>query len=60
MKYDHSVGKMVARWGKRSKDNSFQPAIMEEKQSGRNPFEDSRNDKKLKKQKQKLKELKNK
>lgn len=60
MKYDKELKQDVARWGGKSKKNTFEPAIMEEKIPGRNPFEDSKNEKKLGKQKQKLRQLKNK
>lgn len=39
MKFDKTMGKMTARWGAKSKGNAFEPAIMEEKQHGKNPFE---------------------
>lgn len=38
MKYDSSLKQHVARWGSKSKNNAFEPAIMEEKKPGRNPF----------------------
>lgn len=60
MKYDTEMKTNVARWGGKSRKNAFEPAIMEEKVPGRNPFLDSKNEKKLGKQKQKLRQLKNK
>lgn len=60
MKYDPELKKNVARWGSKSKKNAFEAAIMEQKVPGRNPFEDSKNEKKLAKQNQKLRQLKNK
>lgn len=59
MKYDKDLKQNVARWGGKSKKNAFEPAIMEEKQAGRNPFEDARNVRKLGKQSQKLRQIKN-
>ena len=38
MIHDSQTGMMVARWGAKSKKNAFEPAIMEEKQFGKNPF----------------------
>lgn len=59
MSYDPTLKTQVSRWGKNSKKN-FEPAIMEEKVFGRNPFDDVKTNKKLNRQKQKLKEIKNK
>lgn len=59
-KYDKETKQHLARWGAKSKKNAFEPAIMEEKRAGKNPFEDARNEKKLVKQNQKLRNLKNK
>lgn len=59
MGYDSSTKTMVARWGKKSKKNLEVP-IMEEKEAGRNPFDDEKNSKKLRREKQSLREHKNK
>ena len=58
MKYDSTMKKYMPRWGSKSKNN-FEAAIMEEKVPGKNPFEMERAKKKLTKQKEKLKHLKN-
>ena len=60
MKYDPTLKEQVARWGGRSKQNKFEVAIMEEKQNGVNPFEAEKTKKKLRVQKEKLKQIKNK
>ena len=63
MVHDIQTGAMVARWGAKSKKNSFEPAIMEEKLSGKdmgkNPFTEERTKRSLNKSKQQLKEIKN-
>ena len=55
MKYDTETKTMVARWGRNSKKNMFEPAIMSEKEFNRNPFADEKNKRKLSKSKQNLK-----
>ena len=60
MQYDSGLKMQVARWGKNSKKNVFEPAIMEEKEHGRNPFLDEKKNKKLVRQQEKLKQIKNK
>ena len=59
MGYDKDLKTQVARWGKNSKKNAFEPAIMEEKEQGRNPFLDEKNKRKLGVQKEKLRNIKN-
>ena len=59
MVHDSQTGMMVARWGAKSKKNAFEPAIMEEKQFGKNPFAEEKQKRSLNKSKQQLKELKN-
>jgi hypothetical protein len=60
MSYDPTLKTQVARWGKRSKKNAIDLPIMEEKQMGRDPFKDSKNEKKLRVYKNKLSQSKNK
>lgn len=59
MSYDPTLQKQVARWGRKSKKNALDLPIMEEKEAGRNPFTDAKNQKKLRVYKNKLKETKN-
>lgn len=59
MKYDSEAKQHVARWGGKSQKNNL-PPVMEEKQFGRNPFDDVKNKRKLVKANQKLREIKNK
>ncbi len=59
MSYDSTLKTQVARWGKRSKKNAIDLPIMDEKQFGRDPFKDSRNEKKLRVSKNKLNESNN-
>ena len=59
MIHDSQTNTMVARWGAKSKKNAFEPAIMEEKRFGKNPFTEEKQKKSLNKSKQQLKELKN-
>lgn len=59
MKHDTETGEMVARWGRNSKKNKFEPAIMEEKQYNKNPFSQEKQKRTLNKSKQQLKEIKN-
>lgn len=47
MKYDEGSKGQVARWGRKSKNNKMDVAIMEEKQFGKNPFEMEKTKKKL-------------
>ena len=57
MIHDSQTNTMVARWGAKSKKNAFEPAIMEEKQFGKNPFTEEKQKKSLNKSKQQLKEI---
>ena len=59
MNYDPTYKTQVARWGKRSKKNLVDTPIMEEKQEGRNPFQDEKREKKLRVLKNSLKKEKN-
>jgi len=59
MSYDPTLKTQVARWGKRSKKNMVELPIMEEKEVGRNPFQDAKKEKKLRVLKNKLKQAKN-
>ena len=59
MSYDPTLKTQVARWGKKSKTNKMEPPIMQEKEFGRNPFTDSKNEKKLRVFNNKLKQTKN-
>lgn len=59
MVHDTQSGGMVARWGAKSKKNAFEPAIMEQKQNGKNPFTEEKQKRSLTKAKQQLKEVKN-
>lgn len=60
MKYDPTLKKQVAKWGRKSGKNAAETPILEEKQPGRNPFDDERTEKKLRREKNSLKQLKNK
>ena len=42
MSYDPTLKTQVARWGKKSKANKLDIPILEEKQMGRNPFQDAK------------------
>jgi len=57
--YDSGLDKQVARWGKRSKKNAVEVAIMEEKEFGRDPFKDEKNEKKVRVVKNRIKQSKN-
>jgi regulator of ribosome biosynthesis len=59
MSYDPTLKTQVARWGKRSKKNAIDLPIMDEKQFGRDPFKDAKNEKKLRVSKNRLNESKN-
>jgi hypothetical protein len=59
MSYDPTLKTQVAKWGRRSKKNAVDLPIMEEKQLGRDPFKDAKNEKKLRVSKNKLSESKN-
>jgi hypothetical protein len=59
MSYDPTLRTQVARWGKRSKKNAVELPIMDEKQFGRDPFKDTKNEKKLRVFKNKLSESNN-
>lgn len=60
MSYDSTLDKQVSRWGKKSKKNNMMDLpIMEEKEQGRNPFQDAKKEKKLRVLKNRLKQNKN-
>jgi regulator of ribosome biosynthesis len=60
MAYDSTLKKQVARWGIKSKQNKLMDVpIMEEKQAGRDPFQDVKTEKKLRVVKNRLKQTKN-
>lgn len=59
MAYDPTLKTQVARWGKRSKKNMVDLPIMDEKQFGRDPFKDAKNEKKLRVASNTLKHAKN-
>ena len=58
MVFDEETKKYTPRWGAKSKKN-FEPAIMEEKTAGVDPFKERENSKKLRVTKQSLREHKN-
>lgn len=60
MNYDPTLKTQVAKWGKKSKKSIMDEIpILEEKQDGRDPFKDAKNEKKLRVVKNQLKQNKN-
>ena len=59
MSYDSTLKTQVSRWGRKSKKNALELPIMQQKQFGRNPFQDAKKEKKLRVLKNKLKQAKN-
>lgn len=59
MAYDPLLKQQVARWGRKSAKNAIDVPILEERERGRDPFQDQKKEKKLRVLKNRLKQSKN-